>query len=245
MTTIKNIIILLPPSEGKKNGGKHKPVKLSPSQQEVYERLMHAQTTYSTEKLEKLFGVKSKALRDAMAANETLTTSTTLPAIERYTGVVYDGINYASLSPSAQEYLQENVYIMSALFGLIQAEDTIPNYKCKIDSLKLAQFWHEKQEPFFSSLSPSILVLDLLPKAHKKAIPYEAVKHYLQAEFVIKKDGKKKPAGHFGKLVKGKFVRWLCETRLRSTEDLEDFSADGFVFSSHKDNVIEFVKNEK
>ncbi|MFT5387145.1 MAG: cytoplasmic iron level regulating protein YaaA (DUF328/UPF0246 family) [Candidatus Omnitrophota bacterium] len=45
----------------------------------------------------------------------------------------------------------------------------------------------------------------------------------VRIDFVIEKDGERKPAGHNGKLIKGKFVRWLCENKITSTEKLPQF----------------------
>ena len=36
------------------------------------------------------------------------------------------------------------------------------------------------------------------------------------------------PAGHFGKMIKGKFIRFVCKNQLNNFEDFIQFEEDGF-----------------
>ena len=85
----------------------------------------------------KLLGVKGPALEKAMAENAGLQEAPTLPAIERYTGVMYDAIDYRSLDAGATEAFDRNVIIMSGLFGMVRPLDMIPAYKLKMGSALL------------------------------------------------------------------------------------------------------------
>ena len=46
--------------------------------------------------------------------------------------------------------------------------------------------------------------------------------------FFVEKKGKKTAAGHFGKAVKGKFIRFLAENSITNTKDFSGFNYDGF-----------------
>ena len=90
--------------------------------------------------------------------------------------------------------INKRVRIISGLFGLVKPDQNIPDYKLKIDKLDAQKWWKpilELKDEF---------VIDLLPQAHRKAFHYEKG---ITIEFVLEKNGKKQPAGHNGKLIKG------------------------------------------
>lgn len=214
-----NVIILIPPSEGKTPCGTGEPLtKLDDQVKPVYDRLL----AYRGD-LSQLYGVKGKALEAARLANTQLLTAPTLPAIERYSGVVYDGISYSTLTAKAQQFFNDHVRIVSALFGLVSPQDPIPDYKLKIEKLDAAAYW----KPIITKKLAGCFVIDLLPQAHQKAVSYE---RGVRVDFIIIKNGRSVPAGHQGKLIKGKFVRWLCQHAVTDPKDFSGFKEDGFRF---------------
>ncbi len=214
------VLILIPPSEGKSAQGHSKPLGiLNEHAQQVYDRLMANRDDQSW-----FYGVKGNVLEAAREANKNVLTAPTLPAIERYSGVVYNGIAYASMSDKGKEFLNAHVRIISALFGLLAPGDLIPDYKLKIERLDTADHWR----PIISRQLKGCFVIDLLPVAHERALTYmQGVK----VGFVVRKDGKVLPAGHQGKLIKGKFVRWLCENQVTEPKDFYGFKEDGYKFN--------------
>ncbi|WP_320007692.1 peroxide stress protein YaaA [Maridesulfovibrio sp.] len=209
-------IILIPPSEGKADGGKNKPLKsVSGITADLIKAINEAEP-------KKLYGLKAKALENAIAVNKEVLESKTMPAIERYTGVVYDAIDYQTLKHKSD--FDEKVLIVSGLFGLVRPTDLIPNYRLKIDKLKAAKLWLTSN----SEQLKDKFIIDLLPQAHKKAVKYD---HGIEVEFVLKKAGKKMPAGHQGKHIKGRFVRWLIESNVTDQTRFSEFTEDGYTWT--------------
>jgi len=213
---MQDLIILIPPSEGKAEGGDIQPVKPSSDVKEMISLLQN----YSGD-LQNLLGVKGKALEKAVEANKNILKAKTMPAIQRYAGVVYKGVDYSTLSSDNKKYFDNHVRIVSALFGLVSPQDKIPNYKLKIEKLNSAKYWKKK----ISEKLKNKFVIDLLPQSHKKAVEYE---NGIELEFKITKNNKRIPAGHNGKYIKGRFVRWLCKTKAKDIKDITEFSEDGF-----------------
>lgn len=206
-------MILIPPSEGKADGGNNKPLKsVSGIAADLIEAIKEADP-------KKLYGLKERALEKAIAANKEVLSSKTMPAIERYTGVVYDAIDYQTLKNKSD--FDEKVLIVSGLFGLVRPTDLIPNYRLKIDKLKAANSWVNSN----SEQLKDAFIIDLLPQAHKKAVKYD---NGIEVEFVLKKAGDKMPAGHQGKRIKGRFVRWLVENRINNPKQFKDFKEEGY-----------------
>ncbi len=207
-------IILLPPSEGKNSGGEGKLESVQPTTLTLLKSIKDADP-------QKLYGLKEKALADAIETNKNILSSGLLPAIKRYKGVVYQGIDYNSLEN--KKLFCERIRIVSALFGLVRPDMKIPNYRLKIDKLDAAKLWRS----VISDELKDCFIIDLLPQAHKKAVSYEKG---VAVEFVIMKEGRKVPAGHSGKFIKGRFVRWLIENDVKNPKSFQEFSEDGFVW---------------
>ncbi len=77
--------------------------------------------------------------------NLELDTSGTMPAIERYTGVLYDPLGAQTADDSTRSWWFDHVVVQSAMFGPIGAGDPIPAYRLSHDSrlgiLRLASHW--------------------------------------------------------------------------------------------------------
>ena len=50
----------------------------------------------------------------------------------------------------------------------------------------------------------------------------------LEIEFLVTSTGETSTAGHYGKAVKGKFIRYLALNQIKSIDEFEGFSYDGF-----------------
>ena len=216
---MKDTVILIPPSEGKKPGGRGKPLNgISPEVKTMVDRLKEFEGDW-----EKLLGVKGKALEQAIHINRQITRSPTLPAIERYAGVVYAGIDYPTLQKTARDFLNTHVRILSAVFGLIGPEEQIPDYKLKVEKLDAQKFW----KPVLNRQMKDKFVIDLLPQSHRKAVEFD---EGISVEFNVIKNGKLVAAGHEGKFIKGRFVRFLCEEKITDPKKFSGFREDGFVW---------------
>ena len=64
-----------------------------------------------------------------VARNAELWTSPTVPALHRYTGVLYDALDVGSLRGAAAARARRRLAVGSALFGLLTADDPVPAYR--------------------------------------------------------------------------------------------------------------------
>jgi hypothetical protein len=165
--------------------------------------------------------------------NQDVFNSKCVPAIKRYTGVVYNHIEWITLSTKAKNYMKKNIIIFSGLFGLLAPDTLIPDYKLKMNVLSLKSLWG----PIISDyLKNEDIIFDLLPQVHRKV--YIPNKNTIQIDFLVQNKGKTSAAGHFGKAVKGQFIRFLATNQITKIKDFKKFEYDGF-----KWNGKQFVKN--
>ena len=217
------MLVLLPPSETKRDGGEAgSSLDLS--------SLRHPELTpqrraalAALRKLSRNLAAATEALglgptqRFEIDRNRALESSPVMPAIDRYTGVLYDGIAAETLGAAERAWIVDHVLVNSALFGLVGAGDPIPAYRLSHDSrlpeLPLKKHWRAANAAVLER-SPG-LILDLRSESYAALGPLP-VHHNAQYLRVVTQTatGQKKALTHFNKKGKGVFVRQLAEAGL-------------------------------
>jgi cytoplasmic iron level regulating protein YaaA (DUF328/UPF0246 family) len=125
------MLILLPPSEGKNQpAGKS---KLNLTKLAFADQLIDVRTRLVT-----------KSLTAAPAAK----------AIDVYSGVLYQALDWGSLSVTAKAQGDKSLLIVSAIFGVLRPSDVIPNYKAKITSSD----WKVALKPVLDGLEADLII---------------------------------------------------------------------------------------
>lgn len=145
--------ILLPPSEAKNSGGRGRALAdrrrrspLEDVRELVYARLAQL---LDTDRAATALFLPSTAAQAALATNRRILRAATVPAIERYSGVVYEGLAQIGLSEGARAAADRDILIFSGLFGVLRGGDPIPAYrvpaKASLPGLGvLATFWRRQ-----------------------------------------------------------------------------------------------------
>jgi cytoplasmic iron level regulating protein YaaA (DUF328/UPF0246 family) len=145
--------------------------------------------------------------------NRELGKSRLLPAIERYTGVLFDGLEVPSLSADARAFAARHLVIHSALFGLLGANDPVPAYRLSHDSrlpeLSLKKTWRAAISTALSARDE--LVLDLRSEAYVELGPPVGPSAFFLRVVTAGVDGQKRALNHFNKKGKGELVRAIAQ----------------------------------
>ena len=170
----------------------------------------------------KVYGVEGEKAKLIHKQNLNIKKSLCSTAIERYTGTVFSNIGFDTFNQTEKDFFNEHFLVFSGLFGMVSPMTLIPNYKLKMNVLQLHKIWN----PILTKeLEQENIIFDLLPQIHKKAYHNDKSQNI---DFVILKNGNKIHAGHFGKMVKGKFIHFVCKNKFTSFEDFIHFEEDGF-----------------
>ncbi|TDO12188.1 hypothetical protein EV580_3914 [Mycobacterium sp. BK086] len=219
--TVCVVIVLLPPSETKRSGGDGPPLRLddlgSPALGPLRRDLVDELVALAAEPAACRRALGISPAQDAeIERNATLLSSPTLPAINRYTGVLYDALDVESLKGSAAARAGARLAVGSALFGLLRADDRIPAYRLSASSklpgsATLAARWRPVLEPVLAELAAAELVVDLRSGSYAGLgkLP-DAVRVDVLAEHP---DGRRTVVTHFNKAHKGRLARVLATTR--------------------------------
>lgn len=218
------MLILLPPSETKRSGGEAVPLdwttlvypSLNPKRRELAAALVAlAQDPVAARTALKLGGTQLFEID----RNRELLSAPTLPVIDRYTGVLFDGLDAATLSLSQRKFARAHLLVHSALFGPIAALDPIPAYRLSNDSRvpdltpanhTLKKYWSVEVQRILGETHG--LLLDLRSEGYVKLgmRPLRADSLYLRV-VAASANGQKRALNHFNKKSKGEFVRALLE----------------------------------
>lgn len=205
-------MLLLPPSEGKAAGGSGRRAPWTPEAGSFGARLGDRRAAVVDALLavhggdEKLLGVRGEHLLRAQSANTSLIGAATLPAWQRYTGVVWDHLDPATLPPAAHKQL----VVVSGLLGLVRGDDPVPDYRLKMGANlrplgKLSTWWREALTSELERLARRRVVVDLLPQEHRAALVLDGV----EGVSLTLVDPTGKPGGHFAKAAKGELARTI------------------------------------
>jgi uncharacterized protein len=215
------VIVLLPPSETKRDGGDGPPLHLdtlgSPELGPLRSELMGELVALTADRptCRKALGIS--AAQDAeIDRNAALLTAGTMPAINRYTGVLYDALDVESLSGATASRARARLAVGSALFGLLRADDSVPAYRLSAGSKlpgrpSLTARWKPVLEPVLAALALDELIVDLRSGAYAALA---RVPGAVTVDVVSERpDGSRVVVSHFNKAHKGRLARALVSSR--------------------------------
>jgi len=224
------MLILLPPSETKRSGGSVRPLdlgalalpQLTPQREQVLAALEALATDAEASARVLKLGVTQLHEVDH---NARVRTAPAMPAVDRYTGVLYDALGAASLDASARSWLSRHVLIHSAPLGPVGALDRIPTYRLGAGTSlpgipPLRRLWSGAVSDALARAGAPF-VLDLRSEAYAALGPVPAAVASAYVRVVSEGEGGAVRAlNHFNKHAKGALVRRLAleRPRIRSRE---------------------------
>jgi cytoplasmic iron level regulating protein YaaA (DUF328/UPF0246 family) len=212
------VLVLLPPSETKHPGGDGAPLdltvlsapELTPVRTELVENVVKLAADVPASRAALDLSPKQD---EEIARNAALWTSPTLPALSRYTGVLYDALDLPSLTRSQRARAGQRLAVGSALFGLVRAADPIPAYRLSAGSSlpglpTLRSIWRPALAPVLAGVDG--LVVDLRSGSYAALAPVPgAVTVQVLSQ---RPDGTRTVVSHFNKAHKGRLARLLATT---------------------------------
>jgi cytoplasmic iron level regulating protein YaaA (DUF328/UPF0246 family) len=230
------VLVLLPPSETKRDGGAGVPLAFEslafPALTSIRAAVVDdtVAMTASPDAAARALKLGPKHAAAEVERNRVLRSAPTMPALLRYTGVLYDALDAESLSDEQWRFASESVAVQSALLGLVRAGDPIPAYRLSFDSRlspSLKKRWSVVCAEALASIDGVILDLRSEGYAALGPLPARADAHYLR---VLARDenGTVRALNHFNKQAKGLFTRALIERgeHFASTGALLSWAAD-------------------
>ncbi|MFN2536645.1 MAG: YaaA family protein [Mycobacteriales bacterium] len=221
------MLVLLPPSEGKASGVDGPPLDLDAlsfpaltrTRKKVLTHLVRA-AKRQRPALQKALQLSEKQLAE-LDKDRDLLVAATLPALDLYTGIVYDNLSYATLPAKARRRADESLVVASALFGLLRPRDRVPPYRLSGGTTLpglggLAPVWRPALE---KELAQQDFVVDLRSGAYANLARVPAA---VEVRVLRDEAGKRTVVSHDNKWTKGQLARALCLHGARSLAEVAE-----------------------
>ena len=220
------VLVLLPPSETKHAGGDGPPLasaalsfpELDPLRKELVDELVELAGDVPASRA--ALGLSPRQ-DEEVSRNVTLWSAPTLPALRRYTGVLYDALDAGSLRGAAAARAGARLMVGSSLFGLLRATDPVPAYRLSAGSAlpgrpTLAARWRPLLDPVLAELVATQTVVDLRSGSYAALgrVPGAVTVNVLSE----RPDGCRSVVSHFNKAHKGRLARALAVTRAEPSD---------------------------
>ena len=173
-----------------------------------------------------------------------------IPAISMYYGVSFKELNLEDYSEKSLEYLENNLLILSALYGVLLAFDLMKKYRLdmtmSIIDKGLYNFWKKDINDYISNiLSKDEVLLNLASGEFSKLIDNKKIS-MINIDFKEEKDGAYKSVSTYSKKARGQFLNYLIKNQIANLEDIKKIKLDGYSLNkdlSDEKNLIFTRKN--
>jgi cytoplasmic iron level regulating protein YaaA (DUF328/UPF0246 family) len=217
------VLVLLPPSESKSApAARGKPVDLdalsfpglTPTRTRVLDAL--AVASAAPDALRRLDAGPS--LAPEVERNARLRDLPARPALEVYTGVLYDALGWPTLSTSARRRAGSRLVVVSALWGALRPADRVPPYRLNmcgdLGLGSLTQLWRPVLTRVLADAAPKGLVVDCRSGDYVAACPSTGELARRTVAVRVLQEGRtgRTVVSHAAKHTRGEVTRYLLET---------------------------------
>jgi uncharacterized protein len=163
-------------------------------------------------------------------------------ALFAFQGDVYIGLDAATLDPMEVSWAQDHLRILSGLYGYLRPLDRILPYRLEMGtSLKvgrkknLYEYWGDTLANAIKNdlNKEGNLILNLASEEYAKAARLEKTgAQIITPQFKDWSNGQYKMLQFFVKKARGMMTRFVIQNQITKTEDILDFSADGYSYNA-------------
>ncbi|QDY87417.1 YaaA family protein [Mycoplasma anserisalpingitidis] len=164
-----------------------------------------------------------------------------LLAINSFNGIQYKYLDYSSLTEQQKSFINQNVLILSSLYGIISPLNRIKEYKIDFNNkLNLYHFWDDQISHFFNTNKDEKYLI-LSSNEYTKLIQNHLKNsQYISVKFVEEIKGKLVSKSTMSKIQRGKMLRWIAQNNINDFEQIKNYTLDNFEFFMQNNNELIF-----
>ena len=161
-------------------------------------------------------------------------------ALFMFKGDVYQGLKAETLSNIDLDFAQENLRILSGLYGLLKPKDLIFPYRLEMGTkLKtksgnnLYKFWENRlHQALLSELKNEEEIVNLASEEYSKALQLSKFGNsVITPVFKDFKNEKLKVISFYAKKARGEMANFIIKNKIKKSESLKSFSNLGYKFT--------------
>lgn len=218
------------------------------------EYLVNKLKKYSVKQLKNMYAVsqdiaETNHIRFAQWISPKVAGEQVKPALFAFTGEVYRGLDAVHLENPELDYLQENLRILSGLYGLLKPFDLMYPYRLemgtsihvtpKIKNLYL--FWGDTLTELLNSEEKDC-VINLASNEYIKAInPKKLNARFITPVFKELKNGTYKVLMTYAKHARGEMTKYAAQQGITHAEELKLFNRLGYQYMEQLSSENEWV----
>lgn len=170
--------------------------------------------------------------------------NTLKPAALMFSGDTFNGLSIRDMSSESLDYAQNNLRILSGLYGVLKPFDQIQPYRLemgtdtsKFMSLNLYEFWRKTLTDYFNNQlkkSDDNLLYNLSSKEYISVLSSDNINaEIINFDFKKKVNTELKNIGMSIKKMRGLMAKFIIEKKIKKLEYLENFQFNGFFFKEY------------
>ena len=187
--------------------------------------------------------------------------TTTLPEVSKqaafaFAGDTYTGLDADRIKQENDTFFQDNIRILSGLYGVLRPFDLIQPYRLEMGSRlqnphgsNLYEFWGNQiakalEDELDQHENRSVINLaseEYFKVVNVKAIPLSVV----TPKFLEIKNGEQKLISFYAKKARGSMARFIVNNKIIRPKDIKEFNQDGYMFNSEKSDAKTYVFSRK
>ena len=169
-------------------------------------------------------------------------------ALHLFNGLMYRNIKRDNLTKKEQQYIENNVFLTSSLYGVINVLEIIAEHrfdflqKVKIADKSLKKLWQESYDNF---VKDEELVISLLSSEFEEVFSKKYRDNFVKITFMEEKNGDLKIHSTISKKARGKFLSELVKNNVTKFAQLKEIAFDNFKYSeslSEDKNLVFIAK---
>ncbi|MGB0458437.1 MAG: peroxide stress protein YaaA [Porticoccaceae bacterium] len=164
-------------------------------------------------------------------------------AILAFKGDVYQGLDADNMSADELRWAQDNLRILSGLYGLLRPLDLMQPYRLEMGTkfanqrgANLYQFWGgiitDQLNKLFPASAKSVLVNLASNEYFKSVQPKNINAEIITPVFMDQKGDKYKIISFFAKRARGLMSAFIIKNKITDAEQLKTFNVDGYSFNA-------------
>ncbi len=176
--------------------------------------------------------------------------NSTFKAIELFDGAVYEAMNVSSFNQEDHVFAQNNLRILSGLYGILKPQDCILPYRLEMGTKfknrtgdNLYAYWGDLLYNHICQELQDDFMINLASDEYSKSLKINNLKSKtITPLFKDFKNGKLKVISFFAKKARGLMCNFIIKNRITSIDDLKLFSAAGYKFNMQENEKLIFTR---
>ncbi len=170
-------------------------------------------------------------------------------AILTFKGDVYNGLGTYTFNHEDFDFIQQNLIILSGLYGLLKPLDLIQPYRLEMGTKfktskwkNLYDFWGDKITKVINHMLDNDVLINLASNEYFKVVNKDLLTgKIITPVFKENRNGTYKFVHIFGKKARGLMARFIVRNKITQPDQIKLFDLEGYYYNDRLSNQDEWV----